>query len=314
MDHRPCGATIGITMITSSSQDPEDDNWDWEGTEEAAAELIEQDKTVPLFFPTTVVSKNPLEALQYTATNTGFDFTKYCVENKLDAYQRLRAVNFIRASLGKSHKDILAELDSVLNKDEYLQPFNNEDPMLNYVMTLPGCVDDGAWSDEEEEEEEAYGKTAPPPPEALGKETVGEAPGNVNGLSAREIQLTERLKRATELLKAYGLQDVLEDEDDPDNDTYYFDSYSHWGIHQEMLADRVRTEAYQHAIEKNRSYFEGKSVLDIGCGTGILSMFAARAGAKLVVGIDMSTMAFQAMKNVKENGLEDIVTIVHGKL
>ena len=43
-------------------------------------------------------------------------------------------------------------------------------------------------------------------------------------------------------------------------------------------------------------------------------MFAARAGAKLVVGIDMSTMAFQAMKNVKENGLEDIVTIVHGKL
>ena len=29
---------------------------------------------------------------------------------------------------------------------------------------------------------------------------------------------------------------------------YYFDSYSHFGIHEEMLKDEVRTKSYQNAI------------------------------------------------------------------
>ena len=61
---------------------------------------------------------------------------------------------------------------------------------------------------------------------------------------------------------------------------YYFDSYSHFGIHEEMLKDEVRTRSYMNAIEQNGHLFKDKVVLDIGCGTGILSMFAARAGAR----------------------------------
>ena len=57
------------------------------------------------------------------------------------------------------------------------------------------------------------------------------------------------------------------------------------GIHEEMLKDEVRTLAYSDAIYNNCHLFKGKVVLDVGCGTGILSLFAARAGAAKVIGV-----------------------------
>ena len=66
----------------------------------------------------------------------------------------------------------------------------------------------------------------------------------------------------------------------------YFCSYSHFGIHQEMLSDKVRTESYQKAIIGNPELFKDSTVLDVGCGTGILSMFAASAGAANVIAVD----------------------------
>ena len=56
------------------------------------------------------------------------------------------------------------------------------------------------------------------------------------------------------------------------------------GIHEEMLKDRVRTLGYRRAIGANVR-LRDKVVLDVGCGTGILSMFAAQSGAKHVYGV-----------------------------
>jgi protein arginine N-methyltransferase 1 len=57
---------------------------------------------------------------------------------------------------------------------------------------------------------------------------------------------------------------------------YYFDSYAHFGIHEEMLKDEVRTMTYRNSMYHNKHLFRGKVVLDVGCGTGILCMFAAK--------------------------------------
>ncbi|KAI9220655.1 S-adenosyl-L-methionine-dependent methyltransferase [Blastocladiella britannica] len=95
---------------------------------------------------------------------------------------------------------------------------------------------------------------------------------------------------------------------------YYFDSYAHFGIHEEMLKDEVRTNSYRNAIVHNKHLFRGKVVLDVGCGTGILSMFAAQAGAKLVIGVDMSNIIHSARQIVKDNGFEGKVVLLQGKM
>jgi hypothetical protein len=55
-----------------------------------------------------------------------------------------------------------------------------------------------------------------------------------------------------------------------------------------MLEDHKRTGAYYTAVMSNRRQFAGKVVLDVGTGSGILSIFAAKAGAKKVGGWVMS--------------------------
>jgi predicted RNA methylase len=52
-----------------------------------------------------------------------------------------------------------------------------------------------------------------------------------------------------------------------------------------MLDDKVRCEAYKNAIEAS---VKGKIVLDIGAGTGFLSVIAAKAGATHVYAVEYS--------------------------
>lgn len=99
-----------------------------------------------------------------------------------------------------------------------------------------------------------------------------------------------------------------------DFDVAYFHSYAHVGIHEEMIKDRARTETYRAAIMQNQSLIEGKVVVDVGCGTGILSIFCAQAGAKRVYAVDASDIAVQANEVVKANNLTDKVIVLHGRV
>lgn len=58
-----------------------------------------------------------------------------------------------------------------------------------------------------------------------------------------------------------------------------------FSVVQEMLKDVVRTKTYQNVIYKNSFLFKDKVVLDVGAGTGILSLFCAKVGAKHVYAV-----------------------------
>ncbi|KAK2858617.1 hypothetical protein Q5P01_003237 [Channa striata] len=95
-------------------------------------------------------------------------------------------------------------------------------------------------------------------------------------------------------------------------DRLYFDSYSDVTIHEEMIADHVRTSTYRTAILRNSESIRGKVVLDVGAGTGVLSVFCAQAGAKKVYAVEACSIAEQAAKIVRHNKLEDRIEVIRG--
>ena len=57
--------------------------------------------------------------------------------------------------------------------------------------------------------------------------------------------------------------------------------------------------------------FSGKKVLDMGCGTGILSIMAVQAGAQSVTGIDIDEWAYNnAMENIATNNMNNIRVLI----
>lgn len=81
-----------------------------------------------------------------------------------------------------------------------------------------------------------------------------------------------------------------------------------------MLKDTVRTNAYRDFIYDNKHLFTGKTVLDVGCGTGILSLFCAKAGASQVFAVDNSAIIDKARENVYNNGFSDTIICLRGKI
>ena len=77
-----------------------------------------------------------------------------------------------------------------------------------------------------------------------------------------------------------------------------------------MLGDQLRCNAFDAAIR--RAVKPGDIVVDVGSGSGILSLFAARAGAAHVYALELTSIAEDARRVIAANNLSDKITVIQG--
>jgi SAM-dependent methyltransferase len=79
--------------------------------------------------------------------------------------------------------------------------------------------------------------------------------------------------------------------------------------HVRLLSDRARNDVL---VEMLRRRAPGARVLEVGCGTGLLSCIAAKLGAAHVWAVEPTPLVERARAFVRANGLEDRVTVLQG--
>lgn len=231
-----------------------------------------------------------LEAmLQHEISTYDFDLQAVRRTLKLDLYASIKLVNYLRTTKA-SASQIESEIEKIKADDSFLRPVLDNDPVLFHLV--------------EDDVEEERGQ----PSGAVSENVSGEWKQKFEALQAQYALLQESIRASIDARPSDSKST------EPDNDSYYFDSYGYNDIHETMLKDAVRTDAYRDAVYDNKDIFKGKTVLDVGCGTGILSMFCAKAGAKHVYAIDNSNIIDKARSNAYENGLDDQITFIKGKV
>lgn len=87
-------------------------------------------------------------------------------------------------------------------------------------------------------------------------------------------------------------------------DINYYDIH----VHKLMLYDRIRCESFRRALTDVVK--RGAAVLDVGAGTGLLSIFAAQAGARVVYAVERTKTADLARRIISANGLTDQIRVI----
>ncbi|XP_043225519.1 protein arginine N-methyltransferase 1-like isoform X2 [Amphibalanus amphitrite] len=307
--------------VAGVDSDDDDDDEAWEEMEEDCEPLP---AATCLFCPLQLPAS---DLVAHCRSEHSLDLAGLAVRHALDSFGYIRLVNYVRST--RVTPSELDGLPAAAWADQaFMKPVVQDDPLLMIdVDDLLAAAEGGA---------------APPPSEPA--EPVVSYEGDRVTLSTqhyeqlqrqlaalrRQLQLTE--DRDEQLVKDMAtmrgtMHQILRLDDEEveqgpvsaasaaGDSASYFESYAHFGIHHEMLSDRVRTESYRDAICRNAApCVRGRAVLDLGCGTGILSMLCARAGAAEVVGVDQSEVIYHAMDIVRENRLSDIITLVKGRL
>lgn len=118
------------------------------------------------------------------------------------------------------------------------------------------------------------------------------------------MELTATIVR---LVRAGALRNGTEAEPLVGEDPFTFDSAPK---HAAMLDDRVRTDRYRDAIR--RVVRPGDVVVEVGTGTGVLAIAAARAGASRVYAVEAGAIGKLAREMFAANSLGDRITLIEG--
>ncbi|BCR84822.1 protein arginine methyltransferase RmtB [Aspergillus chevalieri] len=287
------------TRSTTSAEDS--DVTDEEGWEDLEPDQEEFEPIVGLFSDKIYPDVNAM--LQESKDKHDFDLRKIQKEFDLDFIGLIKLVNYIRSEVkaGNTAPDVSST--DKFDDEAYMKPVLEDDALLYSLGDIA-----------EEDEPEASGG---------------------NDAERRVVELQEDLERLQTQFTEYRLavqrsmEEQLTQEDNKlssagpsmrnknkieEADSDYFVSYQYNGIHESMLKDTVRTDSYRDFIYDNKRLFQDKVVLDVGCGTGILSMFCAKAGAKKVIAVDNSDIIDRAKEIVYENGFGDVITCIRGKI
>ncbi|KAI1178218.1 S-adenosyl-L-methionine-dependent methyltransferase [Nemania sp. FL0916] len=303
----------------SLSDSGSDDSRDEEGWNDVEEDEEETQEVISLLddrvFPDVV------SMLAHCKDKHNFDFLRVRQKLQLDFHGCVKLVNFIRQrvheGLPVDENISLADIDD----DAYLKPVLDDDAVIIGLFDLPDL----------------------PASDDILAAPGGDTTALVNDLLKRNTELQEQLASVMLQHENYRVtvSKTLDErwgeagtdeksysanvatgkgkandgtEEKEDDSKYYWESYAGVDIHETMLKDTVRTDAYRDFIYNNKHIFAGKTVLDIGCGTGILSMFCARAGASRVLAVDASDIIFKARENIYRAGLSDTITTLHGKM
>ncbi|CUS15593.1 unnamed protein product [Tuber aestivum] len=213
----------------------------------------------------------------------------------LDFYGCIKLINYIRSEIAQLRVPDFATPAVFLRDEKYLRPVIEDDALLFGL----DC----------EEEENVRGED-----EGITEDQrrIRELEERLKKLELAHSEYREAVNRSLEMRLEGEDRDAKKE--GSEDDSHYFESYSGNDIHEIMLKDTVRTDGYRDFIYENKHLFKDKVVLDVGCGTGVLSMFCAKAGAKKVIAVDNSAIINKATANVFENGLDGVITCIRGKI
>ncbi|XP_055850572.1 protein arginine N-methyltransferase 1 [Episyrphus balteatus] len=246
-------------------------------------------------------------AIQHLDGSHKIQLAKLKGKFNMDQYSYIKFINYIRKEK-PSPEDILSAKSVIWNDEKYLKPGDYES-WLSYDF-----------------EEIVPDETVNQPTETISVEEYKKMQKIVATLSNKikdhERILEHAAESVSKMRTAYHRlvdKETVEKERNCVSsvsvkaDESYFSSYSHFGIHHEMLSDTVRTISYRDSLLKNKEFINGKTIMDLGCGTSVLSIFASQAGAKQIVAVDNSEVIYNAMDIAKKNNISNI-SFVKGRL